>query len=117
MKKTKREFLTELLTMSEVAQNPELVDFLEKEIALLEKKSMSRSQKNHSEHETIMSEIKTVLSHSGNAGLTISEMQSQSELLSTLSNQKVSAMLKKLVDNGICYKIKDKKTTKFFLVA
>ena len=117
MKKTKKEFLTELLNLSEVAQNPELVDFLKKEIALLDKKTINRSQKSNAEHETIMSEIKTVLVNSGNVGLTISEMQNQSELLSTLSNQKVSAMLKKLVDSGVAYKKKDKKTTKFFLVA
>lgn len=117
MKKTKKEFLTELLNLSEVAQNPELIDFLKKEIALLDKKTISRSQKSNAEHETIISELKNVLVNSGNMGLTISEMQNQSELLSTLSNQKISAMLKKLVDNGTAYKTKDKKTTKFFLVA
>ncbi len=117
MKKTKKEFLTELLNLSEVAQNPELVDFLKKEIALLDKKTISRSQKSNAEHETILSELKTVLVNCGNTGLTISEMQEKSELLSGFSNQKLSAMLKKLVDGGIVYKTKEKKTTKFFLVA
>ena len=117
MKKTKRELLSEILSLSEVQSNPELANFVQKEIALLNKKTESRSQKSISEHETIMSEIKTILTISGNTGLMIAEMQAKSELLAGLSNQKISAMLKKLVDNGVCYKIKDKKTTKFFLVA
>ena len=117
MKKTKKELLTEILNLSEVQKNSELADFVKKEIALLDKKADSRNKKSNSEHETIMLEIKMTLSHSGNTGLTISEMQKNSDLLTTLSNQKISAMLKKLVDNGICYKTKDKKTTKFFLVA
>ena len=117
MKKTKRELLTEILHLSDVQNNPELANFVQKEIALLNKKTESRSQKSNAEHETIISELKNVLVNSGNVGLTISEMQNQSELLSTLSNQKISAMLKKLVDNGTAYKTKDKKTTKFFLVA
>lgn len=116
MKKTKKELFAEILASESVAVNPEWVDFLKKEIALLEKKTASKQAKSNSDHEAIIAELKNVLVNSGNVGLTITEMQNKSELLSTLSNQKVSAMLKKLVDSGVAYKTKDKKTTKFFLV-
>ena len=61
--------------------------------------------------ETIKAELTRI-----DRSVTITELQKESETLAEYSNQKLSAMLKKLVDNGEVTKIVDKKKS-FFKVA
>ena len=84
---------------------------------LAEKRSTpSKADKEKSaEHKAIADEIILVLSTEENVttGMTVSEMQKASEMLAGYSNQKISAILRKMVDNGTIVKTVDKKKSYF----
>ena len=80
---------------------------------LAEKRSTpSKADKEKSaEHKAIADEIILVLSteETVTTGMTVSEMQKASEMLAGYSNQKISAILRKMVDSGAVVKTIDKK--------
>lgn len=84
---------------------------------LAEKRSTpSKADKEKSaEHKAIADEIILVLSteETVTSGMTVSEMQKASEMLEEYSNQKISAILRKMVDNGTIVKTVDKKKSYF----
>ena len=84
---------------------------------LAEKRSTpSKADKEKSaEHKAIADEIILVLSTEENVttGMTVSEMQKASDKLAEYSNQKISAILRKMVDNGTIVKTIDKKKSYF----
>ena len=84
---------------------------------LAEKRSTpSKADKEQSaEHKAIADEIILVLSTEENVttGMTVSEMQKASDKLAEYSNQKISAILRKMVDNGTIVKTVDKKKSYF----
>ena len=84
---------------------------------LAEKRSTpSKADKEKSaEHKAIADEIILVLSTEETVtnGMTVSEMQKASEMLAGYSNQKISAILRKMVDSGTIVKTVDKKKSYF----
>ena len=86
---------------------------------LAEKRSTpSKADKEKSaEHKAIAEEIVLVLSTDKTAtnGMTISEMQKASDKLAEYTNQKISAILRKMVDSGTIVKTVDKKKSYFSL--
>lgn len=84
---------------------------------LAEKRSTpSKADKEKSaEHKAIADEIILVLSTEETVtnGMTVSEMQKASDKLAEYSNQKISAILRKMVDNGTIVKTVDKKKSYF----
>ena len=84
---------------------------------LAEKRSTpSKADKEKSaEHKAIADEIILVLSTEETAtnGMTVSEMQKASDKLAEYSNQKISAILRKMVDSGTIVKTVDKKKSYF----
>lgn len=110
-KKTKRVFFGELRVLAE--GNEELTAFIDREIQLLDKKANGkRAQKTNEEHLALMETIKAELARVGRT-VTITELQKESETLAEYSNQKLSAMLKKLTDSGEVKKIVDGKKSLF----
>lgn len=108
-KKTKREFFNELLVLVETQEQRE---FIEKELALLDKKSASRgttaNQKANETYKNLIVEyLKTV------EKATITELQENIEEISEFSNQKVSSLLTQLVKAESVERIKEKKATYF----
>ena len=113
-KVTKRDNFNALLEIEEVKANQGLVDFINHELELLDKKSASRAtattanQKANEEiKKVIVSELVRLGKH------TITELQKESEELAQYSNQKLSALIKQLVDNGEVTKTIDKKKSYF----
>lgn len=84
---------------------------------LAEKRSTpSKADKEKSaEHKAIADEIMLVLSTEETVtnGMTVSEMQKASDKLAEYSNQKISAILRKMVDSGTIVKTVDKKKSYF----
>ena len=84
---------------------------------LAEKRSTpSKADKEKSaEHKAIADEIILVLSTEENVttGMTVSEMQKASDKLAEYSNQKISAILRKMVESGMVVKTVDKKKSYF----
>lgn len=109
-KMTKKEMFA--LIMGEVAHNEEMVTFLKHEIELLEKKRGSANSKKTEEQKAIMEVIKATLMVA-NKPMTVSQLMKTDVELGALTNQKVSAMLKKLVDNGEVVKTVEKKVSYF----
>lgn len=113
---TKREMFVAIANVAEVAANAEMVDFLNHQIELLDSRKSSTSKtptKTQKENASIKATILDVLSEAGHA-MTISEML-QDERLSAYSNQKMSALLRQLGEDGTkeVHKFKDKKVTLF----
>lgn len=109
-KKTKKDLFLEVREV--VAGNEELVAFVDHELELLNKKASVKSTKVNDEQVALMEKIVNALNEIGR-GVTISELQKENAEMAEYSNQKLSAMLKKLVDNKQVTKIVDKKKSYF----
>ena len=112
-KKTKRDLFLEVREV--VAGNEELVAFIDHELELLNKKASVKSTKVNDEQVALMEKIVNALNEIGRS-VTISELQKENAEMAEYSNQKLSAMLKKLVDNKQVTKMVDKKKS-YFMVA
>ena len=118
---TKREKFEMLL--KEVEGNEMLTEFINHEIELLTKKSGSSSAKRDSEVDKFLDLIRDVLAECSNAlGMQCGAIAKDSRIAEFVwadkketSPQRVSAMLKKLVDCGDVVKTVDKKVTYFRL--
>lgn len=109
-KKTKKDLFLEVREV--VAGNEELVAFVDHELELLNKKASTKSTKINDEQVALMEKIVNALNEIGRS-VTISELQKENAEMAEYSNQKLSAMLKKLVDNKQVTKIVDKKKSYF----
>ena len=110
---TKKDMLGELKVLAEGAERTDLVEFCEKEIERLANRKSTQT-KNQKENEGIMETIVEVLSEVGEA-VTVSELMKADERMAEYSNQKLSALLKKLVEAGKVTKVVDKKKAYFSL--
>lgn len=103
-KMTKKEMFAQVIAMAqgkEVAvSTEEIVAFANHEIELLEKKSGKTGKtKTQKENEELVELVFVALAEVGKP-VTVSEFQAQSEYASQFSNQKLSALLKKLKEAG-----------------
>lgn len=116
-KMTKKETINLLIDVlmgnKEVEDMQIFVDFLTHERELLEKKSSNSGQtKTQKENEIIKEKIVETLRDLGKYA-TITEIQEKNAELGAYSNQKISALLKQLVDNKEIEKVIDKKKAYF----
>ena len=110
---TKAQMFAMIKAVPEVAQNDDMVAFIDHELELLSKKAGSKKPtKTQEENEKLKGIILDVLT---DVGVTVTEIQSKSDTLGGLSNQKVSALLKQMCDNGQAVKIVEKKKAYFSL--
>ena len=109
---TKKEMFT--MIKAQVKDNAEMVAFIDHEIELLDKKaSNKKATKTQEANIGIKSTILAVLE--GGKPMTVTEMQGASAELGELSNQKVSALVRQLVEAGEVVKTIDKKVSRFSL--
>ena len=103
---TKKEMFAQMREV--VADYPDMVKFIDHEIELLNKKSGSKKPTaTQIANEGLKDTILSVLTAEG---MTASEVLASSDEFAGLSNQKISALLKQLCDDGKV--IKDKTTKK-----
>ena len=112
---TKKEMFAEIRAI--VADNAEMVAFIDREIELLEKKSSAarKPTKTQIENDGFKAEILAYLADA-DAPKSIKELQSEVESLSGLTNQRITHMLTDLVKGGALVKEYVKKTP-FYSVA
>ena len=111
---TKREVIGMMMNEEVVKANPTYVAYLENELALLDKKAQNKkSTKTQEQNKGIKATILKVLATIGSG--TVTDIQNGNEELSTLSNQKVSALVRQLVESGDVVKTTDKKKSIFSL--
>lgn len=114
-KMTKLQVVTMMLANAEISANEVFKAYLENEKALLEKKaSNKKATKTQTENVGIKATILTVL-EDFNKPMTITDIQSANEDLKALSNQKISALVKQLKDNGLVVKSVEKGKSLFSL--
>lgn len=112
---TKREVIGMMMNEEVVKANPTYVAYLENELALLDKKAQNKkATKTQEQNVGIKATILKVLATIGSG--TVTDIQNGNEELSALSNQKVSALVRQLVESGEVVKTTDKKKSIFSLV-
>ena len=111
---TKREVIGMMMNEEVVKANPTYVAYLENELALLDKKAQNKkATKTQEQNVGIKATILEVLTTIGSG--TVTDIQNGNEKLSTLSNQKVSALIRQLVESGEVVRTTDKKKSIFSL--
>ena len=109
---TKKEMFAQIREV--VADNADMVTFIDHEIELLSKKSGSKKPTAiQIANEGLKATILTVLE--GSEGMTASEVLAGSDEFAGLSNQKITALLRQLVLDGSVIKVTDGKKTLFKL--
>lgn len=106
---TKREMFNAILTV--VADNAEMVEFINHEIELLDRKanSLRKPTKTQVENDGFKAEIVAFLA-TADAPKTIKELQAEIPSISGLTNQRITHMLTDLVKGGTLAKEYVKKT-------
>ena len=111
---TKREVIGMMMKEEVVKANPTYVAYLENELALLDKKAQNKkATKTQEQNVGIKATILKVLATIGSG--TVTDIQNGNEELSALSNQKVSALIRQLVESGEVVRTTDKKKSIFSL--
>ncbi len=111
---TKREVIGMMMNEEVVKANPTYVAYLENELALLDKKARNKkATKTQEENVGIKATILEVLATIGRG--TVTDIQNGNVELSALSNQKVSALVRQLVESGKVVKTVEKKKSIFSL--
>ena len=116
MKKTKREFYNEIMAIEGIST--EIVDFCKAEIALLDKKNANRKPTKAQEaNEAFKTTILEVLAGTtAETAMTASEIRkADTTLVEAGEVQKISALLKQLVDAGLVVKAVNGKKSAFYL--
>lgn len=118
-KMTKKDWFAMVVAVvenSESEKKAEMIEFLNHEVELLSKKNSRTGQtKTQKENEVLLGQLELALAEFTRP-VTISEfMKESSHEVATLSNQKLSALMKKLVDGGKVDKTVEKKKSYFSL--
>jgi len=103
---TKKEMFEAIKNVEGVRENAEMVEFLDRQIELVSKKRTAKT-KTQIENEAIVEDIYAYMVEV-NGPVTIADVQAKFD---NMSNQKASALVKKLVDAGRVERAKDGKKT------
>ena len=112
-KMTQRDYFNEIIALAKANERDDLVEFAEGRIAILDKKKnsskMTKTQEENIAIKAILAEVVGTFAE----GATVSEILKSDDRLADFSNQKVSALLRQLVDEGKVVKTTDKKKSIF----
>ena len=112
-KKERFERIQEIVLNAGLDNEAEMIEFLDNEINLLNKKRASGAKTaKQKENEVLVERLYEVLAEIGRP-VTVSELQAESEEFGAMSNQRVSALMKKLTDADRVTKTVDKKKSYF----
>ena len=114
VKMTRVEMFNAIKAIPQVAENQEMVNFIDKQIAQLAKRKSaeSRTQKENKALMEVVVDAMTVLDKPATA----TQIMKSDAYLSELSLPKVSALLKKLIEEGRVERTIEKKIALFSLV-
>lgn len=113
---TKKDRYTEMISLFEEMGRTDLVEFCQHEVELVTKKSGNRKPSAVSEQDERLKAITVEVLSDMEKGGTVSDISKGHEELRGLSNQKMAAILKKLIEDGKVVKEMDKKKAIFSLV-
>lgn len=107
---TKREKFEMLKAIAEVQANPILTEFIEHELELLSKKN---ADKKPTAQQSANEGIKEAILEGLVEPMTITEMQKSIPELAELSNQRVSALVRQMIVDGILIRTEEKRKAYF----
>lgn len=110
-KMTKRDYFNSLLSLSEVQADEALVSFINHELELLSEKKPTATQ---IANDSLKVAITNYLSEGGKH--TISEMLAEVPALEGMQNQKVSALVRQMIADGVVQRIEEKRKAYFALM-
>ena len=117
-KMTKKEMFAmvmEVLATTDSVNKEDMLNFIQHEIDLLERKSSSpKKTASQLGNERIMVELIEALAEVGEP-VTISQLWEKVPTTKAYSNQKISALLRKMIEEGKVVKVTDKKKSYFSL--
>lgn len=118
-KMTKKDYYAQLKAIPAVAENTALVEFIDHEVSLLERKNSNTGEKKptarQTENEAVKENIKTVMSDG--ARYTIAELLNVTpDLPEDMTHSRMTSLLSQLVKDNAIQRVKDKKTTYFQVV-
>ena len=118
-KMTKKDWfavIREMVEATERTDKDEMLAFIDHEVELLSKKRTSTNSKKDKENEALCEQLEEALAEIGKP-VTITEFMKESTAeVATLSNQKLSALLKKCIEvRGTVVKTTEKKKSYFSL--
>ena len=112
-RKTQKDFYKELRDLAVTNERVDLIDFIDKKVEQLnrktENKGLTATQKANIETMDVILDTLRAMDEKAR----ISDLQDANKKLATLTNQKISALLKKLVDNNQVTKVIEKKIAYF----
>jgi hypothetical protein len=110
---TKAQMFAQIKAIPAVAENEDMVAFIDHELELLAKKSANRKpSKKNEENEVLKVKIVEVLGTFEN-GATVTEIINADDTFNGMSNQKISSLVRQLVLDGTVTKGTDKKKSVF----
>lgn len=111
---TKRDHFNALLALSQVQENQSLVDFINHELELLAKKNSAEKKPTAVQiaNEGIK---KSILEGMTTTPVTITDLMKSTPALADLTNQRVSALVRQLVADGLVVRTEDKRKAFFAL--
>lgn len=114
MKKTRKEYFVEIMNLEQVQSNEDYVAFLEKEIEKCNRKSVSKKPTaTQLENEKLKNAILVFLSGEVNSRFTVTELTQQVDELEGRTTQKVSALMRQLLLEGLVTRVTEKNKTYF----
>ena len=113
VKMTRVEMFNAIKAIPQVAENQEMVDFIDKQIAQLAKRKSAES-KTQKENKALMEVVVDAMAVL-NKPATATQIMKSDAYLSELSLPKVSALLKKLIEDGRVERTIEKKIALFSL--
>lgn len=114
-KMTQKDYFNEIIALAKANDRQDLVDFAKGRIEVLDKKSANKKPtKTQAENEGYKDAIRSALA-TVDKGVTVTELQGLDDTLGTLSNQRVSALLRQMVEVGEVAKTVEKKKSYFSL--
>lgn len=114
MKKTRKELFTEIMNLDAVQENQEYTNFLEKEIEKCNRKSVAKKPtQTQLENESLKNAILIFLSGEANNRFTVTELTQQVDALEGRTTQKVSALMRQLLLEGLVVRTTEKNKTYF----
>ena len=112
-KMTQKDYFNAIIEVVGEAGRDDLVDFCQSRIDALNRKAENKKpSKTQEANEEVKVEIARVLGDA-DAPMTVTEIMAESEVLSALSNQKISSLLRQMVLAGTVVKSTDKKRSLF----
>ena len=116
-KLTKRDRFEALLKMAEVQANPDMVAFIEHEIELLAKKNAGdkKPTAKQMENDAVKQVILDEMTANPDKLYTVTDLIKNVDGLGDLTNQRVSALLRQMIDAGAVVKTVDMRKSYFSL--